>query len=508
MELAGPPDGGGAAGDLDRLRPAVDSTVGATHGLFCGASVPGGSAGAVAVGQRLRIAAKYRAEYLPSRDLPRGVAQQPATGPRHAVPQQLLIAGGAVPKRITAGGSAGGSQQPVHPAASIDDEVQAVLDGLQGKQLKARAKKPKAPSRELVQAAAARSNEAAGALPPPPGQQMVRKRNYEPVKPAWHAPWKLTRVISGHIGWVRALAVEPGNAWFASGSVDRTIKIWDLASGTLKLTLTGHISPVRGLAVSARHPYLFSCGEDKQVKCWDLESNKVVRQYHGHLSGVYALSLHPVLDVLVTGGRDSVARVWDMRTKQQVHVLTGHSSTVSAVECQEADPQVITGSMDTTVRLWDLAAGKSMTTLTHHKKSVRAMALHPAEFGFASASADSIKQWRCPRGDFVQNFEGHHSIVNSLSANADGVLASGGDDGSLRFWDWRSGHCFQEAATVAQPGSLDSEAGIFCSTFDRSGFRLLTGEADKTIKIWKEDDEATEESHPVDFRPSLSRRRF
>ncbi|KAJ2762082.1 pre-mRNA-splicing factor prp46, partial [Coemansia nantahalensis] len=130
------------------------------------------------------------------------------------------------------------------------------------------------------------------------------------------------------------------------------------------------------------------------------------------------------------------------------------------------------------------------------------MALHPTEFGFASASADSIKQWRCPRGDFVQNFEGHKAIVNSLSANADGVLASGGDDGSLRFWDWRSGHCFQETATVVQPGSLDGEAGIFCSTFDRSGFRLLTGEADKTIKIWREDDEATEESHPVDFRPT------
>ncbi|KAJ2596563.1 pre-mRNA-splicing factor prp46 [Coemansia sp. RSA 1804] len=333
------------------------------------------------------------------------------------------------------------------------------------------------------------------------------RRVYEPVRPEWHAPWKLMRVISGHIGWVRSLAVEPGNKWFASGSVDRTIKIWDLASGTLKLTLTGHISPVRGLAVSSRHPYLFSCGEDKQVKCWDLETNKVVRQYHGHLSGVYSLALHPVLDVLVTGGRDSVARVWDMRTKKQVHVLAGHKSTISSVECQEADPQVISSSMDWTVRLWDLAAGKSMNTLTHHKKSVRALALHPTEFGFASGGADTIKQWRCPKGDFVQNFDGHNAIVNTLSANSDGVLFSGGDNGSMRFWDWKSGHCFQETDTVVQPGSLDSEAGIFCSTFDRTGFRLITGEADKTIKIWKEDEDATEESHPIDFRPSLTRRR-
>ncbi len=49
-------------------------------------------------------------------------------------------------------------------------------------------------------------------------------------KPQWHAPWKLYRVISGHLGWVRSLAVEPGNQWFVSGSNDRVIKIWDLVS--------------------------------------------------------------------------------------------------------------------------------------------------------------------------------------------------------------------------------------------------------------------------------------
>ena len=53
------------------------------------------------------------------------------------------------------------------------------------------------------------------------------------------------------------------------------IQIWDLASGTLKLSLTGHVSTVRGVVVSPRQPYLFSCGEDKMVRCWDLEYNKV-----------------------------------------------------------------------------------------------------------------------------------------------------------------------------------------------------------------------------------------
>ena len=111
----------------------------------------------------------------------------------------------------------------------------------------------------------------------PPGQQaLIPRKPLTMPKPKWHPPWKLARVISGHLGWVRCVAVEPANEWFATGSNDRIIKIWDLASGQLKLSLTGHVSAVRGLAVSSRHPYLFSCGEDKQVKCWDLEYNKVI----------------------------------------------------------------------------------------------------------------------------------------------------------------------------------------------------------------------------------------
>ena len=327
--------------------------------------------------------------------------------------------------------------------------------------------------------------------------------------PTWHAPWKLHRVIAGHIGWVRSVAIEPNNSWFATGSADRTIKIWDLASGKLKLTLTGHISAVRGLAVSTRHPYLFSAGEDKQVKCWDLETNKVVRHYHGHLGGVYCLAVHPTLDVFITGARDSSARVWDIRTKAEVHLLTGHSNTVNTVQCQDVDPQVITGSMDHTVRLWDLAAGRTMTTLTHHKKGVRASAIHPREFTFCSGSADNIKQWKLPRGEFLQNFEGHSAIINALAVNEDGVLFSGADNGTMRFWDWSSAYCFQRMESPVQPGSLESEAGIFCATFDRTGLRLITGEADKSIKIWREDETATEETHPMsDWKPTLTRTRF
>ncbi|KAF6155574.1 hypothetical protein GIB67_004568 [Kingdonia uniflora] len=360
-------------------------------------------------------------------------------------------------------------------------------------------------------------------------------------RPVWHAPWKTYRgsasildyliqkkktnglessfilkvlinyadVISGHLGWVRSIAFNPSNEWFCTGSADRTIKIWDVASGKLKLTLTGHIEQVRGLAVSKDFPYMFSAGDDKQVKCWDLEQNKVIRSYHGHLSGVYCLALHPTINVLLTGGRDSVCRVWDIRSKVQIFALSGHDNTVCSVFTRPTDPQIVTGSHDSTIKFWDLRYGKTMQTITNHKKSVRAMALHPIEDTFASASADNIKKFNLPKGEFMHNMLSQQkTIVNAMAVNEEGVMATAGDNGSLWFWDWRSGHNFQQTQTIVQPGSLDSEAGIYAMSYDVTGSRLVTCETDKTIKMWKEDEYATPESHPLNYKPPKELRRF
>ncbi|UZJ53147.1 hypothetical protein CBS101457_002467 [Exobasidium rhododendri] len=425
-----------------------------------------------------RLSSKIVSEYKDTQQLPQALlAQQGNIGP--ARPGQAAAGN----KRKAADGSSSSSSMT---ESYIDDLERKESNGISNGQYSAPGPQAGVVALRRQEGFTSSADQGGGSLL---STALIRKRDAasRAAKPEYHPQWKLSRVISGHLGWVRAIAVDPDNKFFVTGAGDRMIKIWDLASGELKLSLTGHISTVRGLAVSSRHPYLFSCGEDKMVKCWDLETNRVIRHYHGHLSGVYSLSLHPTLDVLVTAGRDAVARVWDMRTKAQIHVLAGHKGTVASVQCQDSDPQVITGSMDATVRLWDLAAGKSITTLTHHKKSVRALALHPQEFTFASGSAGgrNIKSWRFPEGTLLNNMT-HDSIVNTLSVNADGVLFSGADDGTMKFHDYDTGVPFQSAQDIPQPGSLDAEAGIFCSAFDQTGTRLITGGADKTIKMYKE----------------------
>lgn len=128
-------------------------------------------------------------------------------------------------------------------------------------------------------AAAARGGEAAGALvvraplgsgpsttaavshalqsAPQIGKNLLVGRRAAPKleQPEWHAPWKLMRVISGHLGWVRCIAIDPTNEWYATGSNDRTIKIWDLASGARAGGRGGRgRAPAGGTRAAARAP--------------------------------------------------------------------------------------------------------------------------------------------------------------------------------------------------------------------------------------------------------------
>ena len=90
------------------------------------------------------------------------------------------------------------------------------------------------------------------------------------------------------------------------------------------------------------------------------------------------------------------------------------------------------------------------------------MVMHQKYWEFSSASADNIKKFGLPDGKFKHNMlSKQNAIVNAMALNEDNVMISGGDNGSMRFWDYETGHCFQSLQTQVQPASIEAEARIF-----------------------------------------------
>ncbi|GMM32471.1 mRNA splicing protein [Martiniozyma asiatica (nom. inval.)] len=309
--------------------------------------------------------------------------------------------------------------------------------------------------------------------------------------------WEMSKILLGHSGQVTSIAVDPFNKFFISGSSDSTMKVWNLpASNKAKIelqhTLTGHIMAVRGMVISNRHPYLFSCSEDKTVKNWDLEKNKVIRDYHGHLSAVYTIDLHPSKDLVVTGGRDSSIRIWDIRSRNEIKILTGHEASVLNLQCFE--DEIISSSADSTVKIWDFKSGQCMETLTHHNKSVRSFVVDKLNSQLISASTNGFRKFKLPKGEYLQEFnffKNHNSIedgnliINTMSISKNNVIFAGCDNGNFAFGDC-NGNLAQVDTQVPIPGSLQSEKGIICSKFDTEGKLLITGNVDKSLRIWEQ----------------------
>lgn len=290
--------------------------------------------------------------------------------------------------------------------------------------------------------------------------------------------WDLIRVVTGHQGWVNCIATDPENQWYATGSQDATIKIWNLVTGALKLTLTGHALGVRALAASERHPYLYSASEDKEVKCWDLETNSVVRNFHGNLSGVYSISLHPTLDLLVTGGRDSAVRVWDVRTRKPVWTLEGHTSSITSLATQDIDPQVLSGSEDATVRLWDLTAAKTRSMVTDHTKGIRSVCVHPEELSFVAASKGLIRQYKLPEAESLTDFDPPTS--NAILIAGEGLIGVGA---SVAMWNYFTAQSVFNQRV--RPLAHQHDAELLCATVDRSNTLLICGGLDSSIRVWQ-----------------------
>ncbi|KAJ1677261.1 Coatomer subunit beta', partial [Spiromyces aspiralis] len=129
----------------------------------------------------------------------------------------------------------------------------------------------------------------------------------------WDKNWKCIQTFTGHNYFVMSISINPKDTnTFASASLDKTVKVWNLGSSEPNFTLRGHENGVN--AVDYCHegdkPYLISGADDKTAKVWDYQNQTCVQTLSGHTQNVSAVVYHPHLPIIITGCEDGEVRVW------------------------------------------------------------------------------------------------------------------------------------------------------------------------------------------------------
>lgn len=306
------------------------------------------------------------------------------------------------------------------------------------------------------------------------------------------------RTLFGHTGNVKCVTfVGAEGRAVATGSGDKTARVWASVSGELLGTLTGHRSRIWDVCASASGRLLATAGADGTVRLWDSgsllqgpggglapSSGTPPRQASGRGdfvgassastsdrsaagtvvdwggeaqalapridpiatmtgdtdSDIYAVRFHPDGRFLLSGGYDNDVHLYDSETQQLVQSFTGHESAVSCIAFNARGTIAITGSKDATVRYWDVLSGLCIKVISSHLGEVTSVNTNAAGTLMLTSSKDnSNRLWDMRQCRPIRRFKGHQNTSkNFLKANfgpMERIVVGGSEDGFVYMWD-------------------------------------------------------------------------
>ncbi|WP_414754347.1 ribosome assembly protein 4 [Anabaena sp. CCY 9910] len=284
--------------------------------------------------------------------------------------------------------------------------------------------------------------------------------------------------LAGHENWVSSVAFAPQKRQLASGSGDKTVKIWDINNGQLLKTLSGHSDSVISIAYSPNGQQLASGSGDKTIKIWDINSGKTLKTLSGHSDSVISIAYNPNKQQLASASDDKTVKIWDINSGKSLKTLSGHSHAVRSVTYSPDGKQLASASRDKTIKIWDINSGQLLKTLSGHSDGVISIAYSPDGKHLASASSDkTIKIWDISNGQLLKTLSSHDQPVYSIAYSPNGQqLVSVSGDKTIKIWDVSSSQLLKTLS-----GHSNS---VYSIAYSPDGKQLASASGDKTIKIW------------------------
>ncbi len=356
---------------------------------------------------------------------------------------------------------------------------------------------------------------------PPPGKTDLR--GFE-----WYYLDRLSRswgrTVTGHTAPVLSVAYSPDGRRLASASYDRTIKLWDAATGQVIRTL----SAGKEVEAVVFHPdgTRLASSHDGIATLWDAATGQVIRTFRGHTRGVFRLAFSPDGKLLASSSTDGTVRLWDVAAGTPFRTLEDHRTgwfggmafspdgktlasggggepTIRFWDVDTGRPArppfkpdagvfgdgiafrpdgkiLASAAEDGTITIWDVASGSSLRTLRdrQNREAVRTLAFSPDGKTLASTvhSRQAITLWDVASGHLVRAIQGHTEPITGIAFSPDGMhLASAGGDSTVRLWD---------LTRSQEPRSLRAKNIIRSVTFSPDGSYLASGGMDRAVTIW------------------------
>jgi serine/threonine protein kinase len=298
--------------------------------------------------------------------------------------------------------------------------------------------------------------------------------------PGGHQPAPLheEKAFTGHTGQVNAVAFAPNGQTVVSGAADRTIRVWDVASGKQRHRYGESAPEPACLAVVPGTGHILA-GHGIGIRLWEAATGRELLRLAGHTDTVRGVAVSRDGQNALSGGDDRTPRLWDLTTGREAHRLVGHKGRVTGVALSADGRLAVTGDRDSSLRLWDAKTGRELRSFAVPKGAVLAVALSPDGRAVLSAHFDTtLRLWDRETGRELRRFTGHKQMVSCVAVSPDGArLASGSHDGTVRVWDPVSGSelwCCQ-----------GHSGAVLAVAFAPDGKRLLSGGADQTLRLWQ-----------------------
>jgi eukaryotic-like serine/threonine-protein kinase len=285
-----------------------------------------------------------------------------------------------------------------------------------------------------------------------------------------------------HKGMVEALAFSPDGQAFVTGGHDRTARIWSLGANQAVGQPLPHETEVRTVGFSSDGRTLLTAGFGNTLRVWEIALDRPLGLILPHGASVRAVGFLPQGGVAFTAGEDGAVRFWDPATGAAAgEPLTNPTDPIMGVTSSRDGGRVLARCWSPRAWLWDTRAPRQAGTPFGHPKGakwVNSAALSPdAGIVLTGCNDGSVRFWNPVTATPWREDFAHRGPVYTAAFSPDGqTAATGGEDGRVLLWDVASGKA------LGQP--LEHGGPVLSLAFSPGGKKLLTASADHRARQW------------------------